>query len=170
MTFLSLVMNNCMLFCILEGQEWFSMVETYKRLYNLYPGSDFVWHFQNTLIIDFLENVLARHHSHLLLILWPFFVSSTKWSNYFCIKKSWLISIFTWTNKKKAHNTNKANRVMLIYPKHDLTILVLHYLLLIIHGTYAPVKPCTSHHHNLYFMLIGDFTLWLFLMRLVNDG
>lgn len=162
-------MNNCMLFCILEGQEWFSMVGTYGRLYNLYPGSDFVWHFKNILIIDFLENVLAHHHCHLLLILWAFFVSSTKWSNYFCIKKSRLISIFAWTNEKKAHNINKANRVMLIYPKHDLTVLILQYLLLIIHGTYAPVKPCASHHHHLYFMLIGDFTLWFFLMRLAND-
>lgn len=33
-------------------------------VYQLYPGSDFVWHFKESLIVDFLENVLEHHHSH----------------------------------------------------------------------------------------------------------
>lgn len=44
------------------------MVGTHSRLHQLYPGSDLVWHFKKTLIIDFLENMLEHHNSHPLTV------------------------------------------------------------------------------------------------------
>lgn len=149
----------------------FSMVGWYSRLHKWYLNQvrDFVWHFKNALTVDFLENVFAHHHSHFLSILWVF-VSSTKWFYYSCIKNSWLGFLFTWTNRKKTHITNKANGVMLIYHKQSLTIKILQYLLSIIHGTYVPVNPCVSCHlyHSCFMLIVGHATFRLFLMRLLN--
>lgn len=46
---------------------------------------------------------------------YAFFVSSTKWFYYSCTKNSWLGFLFTWTNRKKNHTTNKADGVTLIF-------------------------------------------------------